>query len=231
MIQFEAWPKTPRLFRESMVITEKIDGTNSAVGVIERPAGSVVTEEWGDACLVARPEADYLVYAQSRNRLITPLRMGGKGADNYNFAEWVWKNADELARVLGPGLHFGEWWGHGIGRGYGMAQGERYFSLFNTSRWKHLAIPEARADVQPPEGLRVVPVLHVFTLDTKVIREALGALKITGSYAAPGYMNPEGVCVYLPAARATFKVTFDDTHKGVLREHKLDAEALAEIGA
>ena len=102
-----------------------------------------------------------------------------------------------------------------IGRGYGLPQGERYFSLFNTSRWKHLDIPEARADIQPPEGLRVVPVLHTFALDTDVIREALGALKVTGSYAAPGYMNPEGICVFIPGAEATFKVTFDgDNHKG-----------------
>lgn len=29
-ITFQAWPKTPRLFR-SMIITEKIDGTNGAI--------------------------------------------------------------------------------------------------------------------------------------------------------------------------------------------------------
>lgn len=214
-IAFEAWPKTPRLFKESMVITEKIDGTNSAVGILERPAGSVTMEAWGDACLVETASADYLVYAQSRNRLITPATRGGKGSDNYGFAEWVWANADELARVLGAGLHFGEYWGHGIGRGYGMAE-SRFFSLFNTSRWKHLDIPEARAEINPPEALRVVPVLNVHTLDTVQIRDTLLALEFSGSHAAPGYENPEGICVYLPAAKATFKVTFDDTHKGLV---------------
>jgi hypothetical protein len=248
MIEFEAWPKTPRLFKEGMVITEKIDGTNSAVGVMEFPFGWHVggVDENGvnhdppeNAVLVmgplgdldGLPDVEYLVYAQSRNRLIKPAGKfaGEAGTDNYAFAEWVWKNADELARVLGPGLHFGEWWGAGIGRGYG--QTGRHFSLFNTSRWKHLAIPEAREAIGPPAELSVVPVLAVHTLDTDLIKDTLDALKFTGSHAAPGYENPEGICVYLPAVRATFKVTFDDEHKGVLREHKLDVEALAEIGA
>lgn len=213
-ITFEAWPKTPRLFKESMVITEKIDGTNSAVGIKSYPPGSIVAEGFGDARLIETGEADYLVYAQSRNRIILPVYFGGKGADNYGFAEWVWSNAHELARVLGEGLHYGEWWGHGIGRGYGMEM--RYFSLFNTSRWRHLASPEAREAIKPPEALRVVPVLSIHTLDTDVIRETLSMLGAAGSQAAPGYDNPEGICVFLQAAQRTFKVTFDDTHKGLV---------------
>lgn len=207
-ITFEAWPKTPRLFRESMVITEKIDGTNSAVGVKSFPPGSLCTEGWPDACLIERPEADYLVYAQSRKRIITP------SADNYGFASWVWVNAGELARVLGPGLHYGEWWGRGLYRGYGVDG--NYFSLFNTRRWKHLAIPQARESIKPPEGLRVVPILSTHTLDIQHIQDTMAALKVTGSHAAPGFMDPEGICVFLPLVGRPFKVTFDgDNHKGL----------------
>lgn len=227
-IQFEAWPKTPRLFKESMVITEKIDGTNSAVGIAEgwvQVANPTTVGVPDVKHISVRPDGQdepvhYTVYAQSRNRLIKPASTGDKAADNYNFAEWVHVNAHELARVLGPGLHFGEWWGCGIGRGY--RQTGRHFSLFNTSRWKHLDIPEARAEINPPVELRVVPVLQVHTLDTDVIRETLSMLGAAGSQAAPGYDNPEGICVYLPAARATFKVTFDDEHKG--RQAKIAAE-------
>lgn len=228
-ITFEAWPKTPRLFKESMVVTEKIDGTNSAVGIVEgwvqvdSPTTVGVPDVkhiWGEqVCGEALP---FTVYAQSRNRLIKPASTSDKAADNYGFARWVWDNAAGLVRVLGPGLHFGEWWGHGIARNYGQAS--RHFSLFNTSRWKHLDVPEAREVINPPEELRVVPVLSVHTLDTDLIRETLDALKFTGSHAAPGFESPEGICVYLPAARATFKVTFDDEHKG------RQAKALAELG-
>lgn len=212
MIEFEAWPKTARLFRESMVVTEKIDGTNAAVGVVDGL--------WGDESdnfmqLWVDGQA-YTVYAQSRNRLITPTVLSGnKGSDNYGFAQFVYSNADALVRTLGFGLHFGEWWGQGIARNYGM--GRRYFSLFNTSRWKHLDDPEIRLAIGVPDEVRVVPMLSVRQLDTQEIRFAMEFLRDKGSQAAPGFMNPEGVCVYLPAAQKTFKVTFDgDQPKGLV---------------
>src|SRR5690242_15477805 len=106
-IEFEAFPKIPRL-RRDMVVTEKIDGTNAAIGI--KPAGTFNFEEGPDPAIIACVgvgDDDYVVYAQSRKRLITP------DADNYGFARWVVDNAQTLALDLGPGLHFGEWWGHG----------------------------------------------------------------------------------------------------------------------
>jgi hypothetical protein len=91
--KFHAWPKIQRLETLTMVVTEKIDGTNAAV---------VITED-GD------------FYAQSRKRIITP------GDDNYGFARWAADNKDELLK-LGPGVHHGEWWGLGIQRGYGLTE-------------------------------------------------------------------------------------------------------------
>jgi len=107
-VEFQAWPKTARLFRD-VVITEKIDGSNAALHITE----------------------DGQVFAQSRKRLITPED------DNFGFAGWAQKNATALAETLGVGTHFGEWWGSGINRGYGFTKGldERFFSLFNTAKW------------------------------------------------------------------------------------------------
>lgn len=104
---FQTWGKIPRLNRD-IVITEKIDGSNAAIGVLD----------------------DGTVYAQSRKRLITPQE------DNAGFARWVADNEDVLRSSLGYGLHFGEWWGRGIQRNYG--QTEKFFSLFNTARWGDL---------------------------------------------------------------------------------------------
>src|ERR1035437_6203226 len=102
-----AFPKIARLNRD-IVITEKIDGTNAAIGIVEAPF-TVSDGEGG-------PEfRGYRVYAQSRNRIITP------GKDNAGFAAWVESIKDIAIEVLGPGLHFGEWWGNGIQRGYGQA--------------------------------------------------------------------------------------------------------------
>jgi hypothetical protein len=181
--EFVAFPKIPRLFRD-IVITEKIDGTNAAVGVTED----------GD------------VYAQSRKRIITPQ------SDNFGFARWVEENAALLADILGAGLHFGEWWGSGIQRGYGLRNGEKQFSLFNTSRWGHFADEGSGLP-----GLGVVPVLHEGVFDLNDVRVLLDHLREHGSQAAPGFMNPEGVIVLHPASNYLFKATIhgDDQPKSV----------------
>ncbi|MGO1048821.1 RNA ligase family protein [Crossiella sp. CA198] len=173
-ITFLPWPKTPRLHRR-MVITEKIDGCNCAI---------IVAEEG-------------TVGAQSRNRLLTP-----NSGDHCGFAAWVSRNAEQLREILGPGHHYGEWWGAGIQRGYGLR--ERRFSLFNTYRWG--AAAEALARVP---GLGVVPVLYEGPFDTGKATEVAELLREFGSVAAPDYVNPEGIVVYHEAARAMFKLVLD----------------------
>jgi hypothetical protein len=214
MIEFTPYPKTARLFKDGlgMVVTEKIDGTNAAVGVIDIGPSDDIAEH--DAELLTAITYDdtadrwYGVYAQSRNRIIRPVRhTEDKGSDNYGFAQWTFDNAKALVRTLGPGLHYGEWWGQGIARKYDMDR--KVFSLFNTSRWRHLDVPEARLSLGIPNELRVVPVLYVGQLDSEDVLASMRLLESHGSYASPGFMQPEGVCVYLPSVRQTFKVTFD----------------------
>lgn len=174
-LEFQPWPKVPRLNRE-MIITEKIDGTN--------------------ACIILGENGEFA--AQSRKRLITP------DDDNFGFAKWVWGNVGHLQATLGPGYHYGEWWGSGIQRGYGLAKGEKRFSLFNTIRW-------GAADLTTVEWLSVVPLLyHGSTFQSLMVDVAVSRLDMHGSVAAPGFMRPEGVIVYLPAANQGFKVTVED---------------------
>jgi hypothetical protein len=142
----------------------------------------------------------YAVTAQSRTRLIYP------GADNYGFAAWVHQNASALAELLGPGLHFGEWWGKGIQRRYGLEN--RRFSLFNADRHQNVSALVGRVVVRP------VPVLYRGPFDESRIRSALGRLKHHGSVAAPGFMDPEGVCIFHSATRQVFKVTLDANDAG-----------------
>ena len=178
-ITFEAWPKIARMNRE-MIVTEKLDGTNAAI---------IITE-------------DGRLATQSRNRLITP------DDDNYGFAGWASRNRDALIEALGPGRHFGEWWGAGIQRRYGLQ--EKRFSLFNTSRW------EGEFDGLPQLG--VVPVLARAPFSTEAVNEIVRQLGVNGSVAAPGFARPEGVCVFLPASREFYKVTVenDESPKSVV---------------
>lgn len=196
-IEFEAWPKTPRLFRD-MIITEKIDGTNAAVIIRrledgEEPSEQAVAEVKGDAETF---DTYYEVAAQSRTRLITP----GKSTDNFGFAAWVQENSEELVSLLGPGRHFGEWWGKGIQRGYG--QTERHFSLFNVGRYGHLA--------EMTDLIRTVPVLYQGPFSTDTVLAAREVMIAQGSVAAPGFDKPEGLVVYHAAARQVFKVTLEN---------------------
>lgn len=171
---FRPFPKIARLYRD-IVVTEKIDGTNA----------SIIVGENGEFATA------------SRNRLITPED------DNFGFATWAYANRDHLAGTLGPGRHFGEWWGKGIQRGYGMAY--KVFSLFNTSRWEGLH----------EDQLRCVPVLYKGAFDEQIIKHALHMLLGSGSQASPRFMSPEGVVVYHTQGNHLYKITLDgDGHKG-----------------
>ena len=175
-MEFVKFDKIPRLNRDC-IVTEKIDGTNAQI---------VFTED-----------GEMLV--GSRKRWIVP------GDDNYGFAKWAHENRDDLFEALGFGTHFGEWWGQGIQRRYGMDR--KIFSLFNTSRWRGVPLPD---------GLDVVPLLYEGPFNTDAVHEALKALEKDGSVAAPGFMQPEGVVVFHGASRHLYKATIlnDEKHKG-----------------
>jgi hypothetical protein len=60
-----------------------------------------------------------------------------------------------------------------------------------------------------------VPVLYTGIFDEDAIKYALGRLGHRGSVAAPGFMNPEGLMIWHPAAQQLFKYTLHgDGHKG-----------------
>jgi hypothetical protein len=167
-IEFISFPKMARLSREC-IVTEKIDGTN----------GCIYIGEFGE------------MLVGSRTRWITPED------DNFGFANWAYANKRELLK-LGQGRHFGEWWGHGIQRNYGLK--ERRFSLFNVTRWTTDPLPACCG---------LVPVLYRGEFDTGQIIAALERLRVGGSVAVPGFMKPEGIVCYHIAAGVGFKKTIE----------------------
>ena len=200
-VEFKPWPKTPRLYRD-ITITEKIDGTNAAVQIVPLDLDAPV-----DLLATAYVESDgivFAVYAQSRKRIITP------GDDNAGFARWVEDYAVHIVKTLGPGVHFGEWWGQGIQRNYGMT--EKRFSLFNTSKWGEVLSVSGDGT-----GLAVVPVLYEGRFGEVFIQECLDDLEYGGSYVAD-FDRPEGIVVYHHAANDVFKVLLenDEYPKGIL---------------
>lgn len=198
MIEFKEFPKMARLSRE-VIITEKIDGTNASIFIQNE-----VLEEGDDPTVVARA-GGFTMRVGSRTKWITPKD------DNHGFASWVVKNLSELF-TLGEGLHFGEWWGSGIQRGYNLPKGEKRFSLFNVARWG-----DGGKDTRPL-CCHVVPILSSGQIfNTEDIEMTLAILKDEGSRAAPGFMKPEGIIVWHTAANIGFKKTIekDETPKSL----------------
>lgn len=184
-MQFEAYPKIPRAEKVSCWITEKIDGTNGQILFDDQ-----TTE----------------VRAGSRNRWCEVT--GNARDDNFGFGRWVAENRDLLKR-LGPGRHFGEWWGEGIGRRYGLT--ERRFWLFDRSRFAPEDIAERGLD---KIGVGVVPMLATCSIADLASTMAWVDAKLMaeGSTAVPGWMQPEGYVVVF-AGGMKFKVT-DNGNKG-----------------
>lgn len=169
-IKFAEFRKIARLNR-NCVITEKIDGTNAQVYI----ADDGVTMHIG-----------------SRSRWLDAKN------DNHGFYAWADAHREDLLK-LGPGRHYGEWWGQGIQRKYG--QTTKHFSLFNPNKWNSVTLPA---------NINVVPVLYDGPFTTDAVTKVVEVLREHGSFAAPGFMDPEGVVVYHTHANQYFKVTLEN---------------------
>lgn len=202
MSEFREFPKMPRFSRE-FIITEKIDGTNASI-IITNVA---LEEDLTDPDIVS-VVGNLTLRVGSRTRYIN-LK-----SDNAGFAKWVSENAVELAK-LGEGTHFGEWWGSGIQRGYGLQKGEKRFSLFNVSRWASGGTDEE----QRPACCHVVPTLAKGNFDdiNETVDIIITTLRDKGSVAAPGFPKAEGIIIFHVAANMGFKKTLekDETPKSL----------------
>ena len=189
---FESFPKIPRISRDC-VITEKIDGTNACIGIVQR---ALYCEQPPD---FHAQVGEFYLFAGKRNGWC-----GTGKQDNFGFRAWVTANAEELVK-LGPGRHFGEWWGPGIQRGYGVA--EKRFTLFNAGRWTAEALPSC---------VSVVPIIEKGEFTTELIDRALEKLKSGGSLVSPGFMRPEGIVIYHTRSGQLYKklIEGDDKAKG-----------------
>lgn len=163
------FPSIPRWENEVYYVTEKIDGTNAVITILE----------------------DGTFLTGSRNKWITPED------DNFGFSRWAHNNKEELMK-LGEGSHYGEWYGLGIQRGYGLS--EKRFMLFNNHRWgKH-----------NPETPNCVEVASSFCTSSVINTQRWFAeLKEKGSIHVPGFMKPEGLVAYCKLTQKCYKLIMD----------------------
>jgi hypothetical protein len=158
--------------------------------------GVIVSEKLdGSASMVYIDDTGTKIHAGSKNRWITPKE------DNFGFARWVSENQEELLK-LGPGSHWGEWIGRGVQRGYGLM--EKRWYLFNTHKWNSQA--------ERPKCCYVVPTLWEGLFDELDTNDIIHRLVANGSYAVPGWKDPEGIIIYHVASGTYLKKTVKDDH-------------------
>lgn len=211
-LEFEKFSSIGRLYRE-VTITEKIDGMNACI-VIQECSG----EDLYRNALIhtkAMPFNSFeprlfAVAVQSRKQFLT------LDNDIQGLAAWVSEHAQELASALGPGRHYGEWWGKNIQRSY--HQKRNWFSLFNTKRWN-------KDNVGHIDGLITVPVLYSGPYADWVNEMQLHKLETQGSFAAQEVddreldFRAEGIVGWHTALDTYYKVTLDgDGHKGAAKK-------------
>jgi hypothetical protein len=204
MSAFEPFPKLTR-FSHDWTISEKIDGSNAQINIVPEDTMSPNIKYGPAVAVLMHENVVYSVFAGSRNRLLDTSKTG----DHAGFARFVADNARGFVETLGAGRHFGEWYGAGIQRNYGLT--EKRFALFNP-RWRGVELPD-RVDV--------VPVLFEGYLShAGVFDNALIDLSLAGSKLVPGFMNPEGIVMYHGPSKTLFKRTFDYDEQGKWAENQ-----------
>jgi hypothetical protein len=208
-LEFAKFSSIGRLYRD-VTITEKIDGMNACI-VIKELSGD---DLYRNALTVVKgssyyPDQRFAIGVQSRKQFLSVDN------DIQGLAAWVYANALELVLALGPGYHYGEWWGRNINRSY--HQKRNWFSLFNTKRWN-------KDNVGHIDGLLTVPVLYSGPYADWVNEMQLHRLETQGSFAAKEVdaraldFRAEGIVGWHTALDTYYKVTLDgDGHKGAAK--------------
>jgi len=156
----------------------------------------------GAVAVIETEDDTFAIYAGSRNRWLSLEK------DNFGFARYVHDNAEQLVN-LGIGRHYGEWYGSGIQRTYGLSGGDKRFALFNVLRDYDFAN-------LPPNVEKV----HAFVTNEylespyHMAEEWMEDMSVNGSRQVPGFESPEGLVLFHRKSGTTFKKTFDYDDKG-----------------
>lgn len=211
-LEFAKFGSIGRLYRD-VTITEKIDGMNACI-VIKQVLG----EEIYRNTLTVVNNVPYGNFSACRFSIGVQSRKQFLSLDKdiQGLAAWVTEHARELVLALGPGYHYGEYWGKNIQRSY--HQKRNWFSLFNTKRWN-------KENVGHIDGLLTVPILYSGPYADWVNEMQLHRLETQGSFAAQEVddreldFRAEGIVGWHVALDTYYKVTLDgDGHKGAAKK-------------
>ncbi len=195
--EFHKYFKIPRIENETFTISEKIDGSNGLIYVHHARFDDVKKGV----------DRSYIL-AGSRSKWL--IDDGSKTWDNHGFGSWVEENEEDLYS-LDEGYHYGEWYGKGINRGYGLL--DKRFMLFNYGRYaEKLRLADSGLLFNMPTKVQVETVFHhnvKFEQLFQIIAEVRYHLTHDGSKHVQGYIKPEGLIVRSELSGKLWKVIID----------------------
>ena len=186
-MSYPSFPSIERLENLYCHITEKVDGTNGLIE-IGIQTDLLLTVNFG-----------------SQNRYIS------SHDDNMGFVNFFEQHTGDIFNIydmikeekgdITLPLHiYGEWFGKGIQRGYGLA--DKHFMPFS----EFLATKLIDAGVP---NIKMPVTLHSGKFSIATLDGCMNKLKDEGSQVIPGYNRPEGVVIYFPTYNFRLKETFE----------------------
>lgn len=191
-MKYPSFNKIERLENIYCIISEKIDGTN---GLIEINYDSVKFGSKNRYLESHEDNAGFMnFYSYHKNIFINT-------AKELNEKE-IEISGETLTKYeeIYPIHIYGEWFGKGIQRGYGLDK--KFFMPFNPEYAELLIEHEVPHIVRPY-------ILYEGKFSEKVATSSMHFLKEEGSYVIPKYMKPEGIVIYFPKYNFYLKDTFE----------------------
>ena len=178
-VNYNSFPSIERLENIYCIISEKIDGTNSLIEINETN-----------------------VRFGSRNRYIS---FSDDNAGFANFFKDYEARFEDAAKDITtdesyPLRIYGEWFGCGIQRGYGLK--DKFFMPFNSF------YSEKLIEYQVPNVI-APNIMYTGKFSMEVVDTCMQQLKLNGSGVVKDYKQPEGIVIFFPKYNFRLKETFD----------------------
>ena len=214
MSNYASFPSIERLENIYCVISEKVDGTNGLIEVAK--VGKIgVDIETNSAFPSFTYNTETQVRFGSRNRYIT-FNNDNAGFANF-FRHYETKLKDIAKDIIVaanseasqtnekptegyPFRIYGEWFGRGIQRDYGLK--DKFFMPFS------YFYAEKLIEYQVP-NIITPNVMYTGKFSMEVVNTCMQQLKLNGSGLVKDYKQPEGIVIFFPKYNFRLKETFD----------------------
>ncbi len=211
---YSSFPSIERLENIYCIISEKVDGTNGLIEIHNPGSGCSSEQCTAFPCGVKDCSEEPVIKFGSRNRYITFNDDNAGFANFFRHYEARFKDvaADIVLKELKvsgetltecqeqyPLRIYGEWFGSGIQRGYGLK--DKFFMPFSTFYAEKLIEYQVPNIVKPN-------IMYTGKFSQEIANTCMQTLT-NGSLVIPEFKRPEGIVIHFPKYNFRLKQTFE----------------------